>query len=119
MDHAGKPAIAADADDATPFAEGLAGMHRGDHWEYVDRTGKTLIKLPPEMTYGDSFSDGLAMIRKGELGKDGTRFCFVDHTGAVVIPCTFARGGTFHGGVAYLAGVLIDRTGKQLWPAPK
>ena len=115
MDKTGKPAIAAIYDDATPFSEGVAGVH-AERWKYVDRTGKTVFELDPAMTYGDSFSEGLAMIRKGELGKTGTTFCFVDHRGTIVIPCTLARGGTFDHGVAYVDGILIDRTGKKLWP---
>lgn len=115
IDKTGKPVVPAIYDDATVFSEGVAGVH-ADHWKYVDRTGKTVFELDPAMTYGDSFSEGLAMIRKGELGKTGTTFCFVDHRGTIAIPCTFARGGTFEGGVAYLDSVLIDHTGKKLWP---
>jgi hypothetical protein len=61
-------------------------------------------------------ADAAPAIRKGELGKTGTTFCFVDHRGTIVIPCTFARGGTFDHGVAYVDSVLIDHTGKKLWP---
>ena len=116
MDHAGKPVIPASYDDATVFSEGVAGVRAGDHWEYVDRTGKTVIELDPNVDYAESFSDGLAMIRRGSPGKKGTTYTFVDHKGTT-FGFEYERGASFEHGVAFIADKLIDKTGKQLWPA--
>jgi WG containing repeat len=115
MDHAGKPAIPAIYDDATVFSEGVAGVRAGDHWEYVDRAGKTAIKLAPTVDYAESFSEGLAMIRRGPPGKNGTTYTFVDHKGTT-FGFEYARGASFEHGVAYINDTLIDKTGRTLWP---
>jgi hypothetical protein len=71
---------------------------------YIDRAGKTVIKLPEEVGDAGPFSEGVARIQvKGysNVGMVG----YIDRTGKMIVPPKFARAGDFHSG---LARVVLD-----------
>ena len=65
----------------TEFSEGLAWVfdRESQRYGYIDKTGKLVIKLEQNWN-GDSFSEGLALVRMG-----GNKLGFIDKTGKLVI----------------------------------
>ena len=65
----------------TEFSEGLAWVwdRESQRYGYIDKTGKLVIKLEQNWN-GDSFSEGLALVRMG-----GKKLGFIDKTGKLVI----------------------------------
>lgn len=58
------------------FSEGLAAVHRGGKWGYVDKTGKFVIR--PQFDGAFTFSGGLALVIVGN------RVGYIDKTGKYV-----------------------------------
>jgi hypothetical protein len=137
IDHTGKAVIRPQFKKAFRFSEGLAavrisgkfepplGMFTGDdevehaRWEYVDKGGRTRIRL--EAGYMGNFSEGLANF--GIVKPDGYLYCgFMDRRGKPVIPATFGGCEGFSEGFALvlLEGKwhFIDRTGQIVLSPP-
>ena len=107
-----------------PFSEGLAAVTHGIESEfstgYVDREGKEIIRFPRGLAKAGRFSDGLAAIRERGSNTAG-KMGYIDTTGAIVIPATFAHADDFHGGLAAVIFdgqcYVADEEGKA-WKAP-
>jgi tetratricopeptide (TPR) repeat protein len=103
------------------FSEGLAMVVKDDKYGFVDATGKEVV--PCIYDYADSFSEGVAWVRKGdnETGKWG----FIDATGKEVVPCIYEyTNGVYayrfsEGLTAVIKGHkrgYVDATGKEVVP---
>jgi hypothetical protein len=72
-------------------------------WGYIDRTGSVVI--PFQFDEAQNFSDGLALVSKGDfkyfIKRDGTR----------AIPGTFARAASFSEGLAAVRINISDKVG--------
>ena len=111
---------------ATSFSEGLAGVEKGTlaspEGFYIDKSGKTVIRLDPSVTVSGCFKEGLASVRTiRNSGEDALGFVgFVDKEGRVVIDPVFEQAGRFSEGLApvKLNGKwgYIDRKGKVVIP---
>jgi hypothetical protein len=100
----------------------LFPVNRPGESGYVDKTGKLVLRLPPDH-HGGPFSEGRARVRN-QMGHG-----FIDATGAFVIPPIYAMAHDFHEGAAVVErGVpgsqqgrqpaVIDRSGKVLFSIP-
>lgn len=98
------------------FSEGLARVKKDGKLGFVDETGS--IVVPIEYDWVENFSEGLAVVRKGEwsTGKWG----FIDKTGNVVIPIEYDQVGNFNEGLAAVRKNgkygFIDKTGSVVIP---
>lgn len=82
------------------FREGLAGLHRGKKWSFIDMTGNEVIQCNCDWLQG-YFSEGLAMFNRNK--KCG----YIDKKGNEVIPCVYDYAKEFSEGLA-----LVQRNGK-------
>ncbi|MDR3614665.1 MAG: WG repeat-containing protein [Candidatus Obscuribacterales bacterium] len=139
VDKQGKFVIAKQYNHASDFSEGLSAVLKDNHWKFIDRTGKTVITLPEDCSFANSFSEGLASVALGGENKvppylcarKGAKWGFVDKTGKLVITPTFYVDGAsghdvpmnrpqFKEGLAHVAVGdelqhkygFIDKTGK-------
>jgi hypothetical protein len=121
IDTKGNEVVPCKYDDIGEFSEGLAAVKEGDKWRYVDKTGKTILKLDKKYQTVNEFSEGLA-----HVGYD-----FIDKTGKVVISLTDKDGSfiyhgarAFHNGRAAVTTSIvhkgewgfIDSTGTEVIP---
>ncbi len=96
------------------FREGLCQTKIGRRWAYVDRSGAEVLVLPPDTTYADEFSEGIAKVQAGPA----TRYVLRD--GRPAFEGTFKDGGRFRGGLAsvqFLNGGsgYVDREGRVVY----
>ena len=113
-------------DRAENFSEGLAVVGVFDSWTtlgytpwplfkwgYIDKTGKEVI--PCKYDVASTFSEGLAAVRIGAIGKSG-QWGFIDKTGKEVIPFRYFLVEPFSEGLAavkpYNQWGFIDKTGQ-------
>jgi hypothetical protein len=124
------------------FSEGMAAVARTrdykdtdgvfkqeKKWGYVDKTGTVVI--PTQFDAAGEFSEGLANVQFGDIGRDKKVECgYVDHTGKVVFRGPYGGCGPFKGGLAAVmqwvttdpAGQpeerygYVDKTGKVVVP---
>jgi len=76
------------------FKEGLCAVVRDGRWEYVDRSGTTVIALPTDTKHADEFWGGLAKIQTPR------GWHYVQHDGSVAFPGTFRDADRFRNGLA-------------------
>ncbi|MCG2727021.1 MAG: WG repeat-containing protein [Elusimicrobia bacterium] len=76
------------------FKEGLARVNIGNHFGYIDKTGKYVIN--PQFDFAGQFSEGLANVVFG--GKAG----YIDKKGKYVINPQFDAASEFHDGLAQI-----------------
>jgi WG containing repeat len=88
---------------------------------FIDRTGKIIIKLPPNHYSFRGFSEGLAAIRMPHVSiAKEPGLGYIDRTGKIVIPPKFIdweglRGGeNFAEGLAAFVSPIPDRQGRYL-----
>lgn len=96
------------------FREGLCQTKIGKHWAYVDRSGKEVLVLPPDTTYADEFSEGIAKVQAGPAVR------YVLRDGRPAFKGTFKDGNRFRGGLApvqFLNGGsgYVDREGRIVY----
>lgn len=118
------------------FSEGVAPAKRGgtvitnfdysefgensspETWSYINKIGKTVIRLPKNVESAERFSEGLASV---EVNKgDGYLYNgYIDKTGKFIIQPTFGSADKFVDGIAriLLDGNFgyIDKTGRILF----
>jgi WG repeat protein len=107
-------------DSVTDFSEGLAavsGPRDEDPFNYIDHTGKVIIRTP--FLGARPFSEGLAQVHIEPEPKSARGYGFIDSTGQVVISPQFdAVGDKFSDGLvqALVKGKwgYIDQTGKMV-----
>lgn len=131
IDKTGKTVIPFEFVEISDFSEGMALACKGegegteDYREYcfIDKTGKTVIKLDDYTTKNDysgytcnvsKFSEGLACVEKDSLSG------YIDKTGQVVIPLEYETGNFFQEGLATVRKDgkfgFIDMKGKVIIP---
>jgi hypothetical protein len=71
--------IASGFADGQDFSEGLAAVHSGKSWQYIDTTGKVAIPGNEDWQMAEPFKNGLAYVRTMK-GKN----LYIDKTGKVV-----------------------------------
>lgn len=136
IDHSGRFVIPPKYSFIDQFSEGVAAVKQGgtvitnfdysdfgensspETWSYINRNGKTVIKLPKNVESAESFSEGLAPVevKKG----DGYLYNgYIDKTGKFVVQPTFGSADKFVDGIAriILNGNFgyIDKTGRILF----
>lgn len=133
IDRAGNVVIPIKYETATDFNEGWACVmdlqNYGYNTHYIDKSGKTVLKLPKNhLDFGSGFHEGLAAVyywnNQGDLAT-----AFIDKTGKKVLDfgtqyhhlSNFNQGIAFaqtlgEGGEEGFYDVIIDRTGKNLIP---
>ena len=102
VDRTGKMVIKPEFDATWGFSEGLAVVRNGAVYSLIDKKGK-VIKLDSEITFVESFSEGLARIRIGKYESEhhGDFFYgYIDKTGEVVIEPEFNDASEFSEGRA-------------------
>lgn len=103
IDETGRMAIPARFDAAFDFSEGLAYVEREGSGAFIDRRGRTTIKLPKKMSasldgFAYGFHEGRAAVQiNGDYG-------FVDRTGRLLCK-GYTRAASFSEG---LAAVAVD-----------
>jgi hypothetical protein len=96
------------------FREGLCQTMIAKRWAYVDRTGTERLVLPPDVTFADEFSEGLAKVQTAK----GAHFIRRDGTWA--FEGVFKTARRFRSGLAFVefrdggAG-YVDRTGRVVY----
>lgn len=116
FDRQGAKAFAVRCQDARDFRQGRAPVQFSDGlWGFVDKHGQTIVR--PEYQDADSFSEGLARVRKGGLNG------YIDLDGRLVLPFKYARSGRLRQGLIWYqcsTGIFnsayMDRSGKQVLP---
>ncbi len=78
-------------------------------WGYMNAQGEVIVE--PEYVEADTFSDGLALVRKSP-GADG-QYGYIDQNGNVVIPCSYYMAYPFHSGAALVS--LATHTDEDRW----
>ncbi len=114
MDSRGAWAIAAQFKRAGPFCEGRAAVQRADgRYVYIDRTGK---EVSDSYDDAEAFTEGRGLV---SIFKGGDKWLhgYVDLSGKLVIPATFAAARLFSEGRAAVRADngkwgYIDRDGK-------
>jgi WG repeat protein len=96
------------------FREGLCQTKVGRRWAYVDRSGAEVLVLPPDTTYADQFSEGIAKVQAGPAVR------YVLRDGRAAFEGTFKDGGRFRDGLAsvqFLNGGsgYVDREGRVVY----
>ena len=115
VDTSGKWIIPAQYDEANNFSCGLAQVKKGNAWQFIDRTGRTILKANSESV---DFSDDLA----GQLVFEPHRlYRYFDKNGKVSAEILDARsGGEFSKGYAPIEffegrkAIVIDRAGRTV-----
>ena len=137
IDHTGKFVIKPKYTFAAEFSEGLAVGKTGgnlitgemynddssdentpEKWMYIDKKGKTILKLADNTDSASNFSEGLAtveILKKDEILYNG----YIDKSGKFVIEPNFSGAEDFSDGVAKVitdGGFgFIDKTGKLIF----
>ena len=103
------------------FSEGLVVMQTpNERWGYLNKQGEIII--PFNYRYAADFSEGFAMVGKGD--SDNTKYGFIDKSGKTVIPFAYDGASEFSEGLATVMkddyytskyGV-IDKTGNIVVP---
>jgi hypothetical protein len=118
MDRTGKTVIEPQFDEVSRFSECVAAVQVKDQWEYIDKAGDVVIRLPQHgnqhVGSAEPFESGLASIRY-ERGRKSS-FVSINHSGQVVL-----RGvGDFNGGLAPVRSNekigFVDSSGKMVIP---
>ena len=122
IDPTGAEVIPLTWDRAGDFSEGMALVMKDRRVSYIDQNGNVVFTLPWENSFFGlsfySFSDGLALVYDPETKLYG----YVDHTGALAIPCEFFVAYPFSQGRALVrksrlnAYQLIDTAGQVVTP---
>lgn len=99
IDETGKVVITPQFDDARDFSEGLAYVSSKEFRGFIDRHGKTVIKLDSE---AKDFHEGLAAVK----GSGRTGWGYMDRSGRWVIKPQYRIADDFSEG---LAQVMVDR----------
>lgn len=117
IDYVGNVVIPLHLYKAWDFAEGLALVKTSDQggsYQFIDKKGKTVIRIHPEFQWISLFSEGIAALNIGyERG-------YIDKTGKVIVSPQFAKAGPFKEGLASVSynqvgGCgYIDSTGKWI-----
>lgn len=124
---------------AEDFHEGLAAVLVGGKWSYIDKTGKTVIALPDDVSHASYFRNGYAAIAVGGerwtgqffQPSHGSKWAFIDKNGNLVLGPTYEVNDSivfnlhFNEGVSPvlcpvkdgLAYGFIDYSGKLVIPA--
>jgi hypothetical protein len=113
IDTTGRQVIPFEFDNAREFSEGFAEVEVNDRWNFIDKSGRLLLKEWVDGT-AFGFSDGLAAVQKGDL------WGYVDTHGELVIPARFGYITPFNSGRAmvYLdnkigsKGRMINKAGR-------
>lgn len=117
IDKTGKE-LARGYDEIGEYREGLIPVRKGKNWSYLDKTGKEVIKIGKRYDWVEYFSEGYAMVRKGEEGKE--KYGFIDKKGKEVIGLKYDRVYDFSGKLAQAEKDgkwgLIDKKGKEVVP---
>lgn len=92
-------------DQAGPFSDGLAYVKINHHILFIDRTGRTAIRLNSDYTWAVGFHHGLCLVnymrRKAYINKTGKRVWTSPVAEIPLLPCqpaTKRRAGTEHDG---------------------
>ena len=101
MDQAGKLVIAARFVFARPFSEGLAAVYLDKQWQYIDRSGHTVLK--PKMfgartDFASEFKNGAALVglARHHVVKRG----LIDHSGRWLVKPNTNLNGELENGMA-------------------
>ncbi len=93
----------AEFDFATDFSEGLAAVRMGDHYAYLDRSGKIALSLDAALDGVSPFSEQRAVVRAADL------YGYIDQTGKIVVDPQFA------GANLYAQGMAVARDVRDAW----
>jgi hypothetical protein len=97
---------------ATDFSEGLAAVHEGDEWGYINKQGALVVPLQYESAA--PMSEGRGLVKK-----DG-KYGFVDSSGNLSIPTEYDNARSFSEGLAAVEREdkwgYIDREGSVAIP---
>ena len=122
IDPTGAEVIPLTWDRTGDFSEGLALVMKDHRGSYIDQNGNIVFTLPWKNSFFDlsfyNFSDGLALA----YDPDTKLYGYVDHTGALAIPCAFYEAHLFSRGRALVrkteesAYQMIDNAGQLVTP---
>ncbi|MDR1689046.1 MAG: WG repeat-containing protein [Clostridiales bacterium] len=111
------------------FSEGLAIVeieNRSNRTElgfgFIDNTGKEVVALGNHELVGRQFSEGLIEVGKYDPKKRHNVYGFMNKTGKIVIPMTYAYVSSFENGMAIVQQVgsisygVINKSGKVVIP---
>ncbi|MCD4823431.1 MAG: WG repeat-containing protein [Phycisphaerae bacterium] len=91
---------------------------------FIDKTGQLVIDT--KFLQGRSFSDGLAaVLTYTDTHPPQKKWGYIDHNGKIVIPPQFASATSFADGLATVRRnpadppIVIDKSGKTVWPNTK
>ncbi len=101
MDQAGNLVIAARFVFARPFNEGLAAVYLNKQWQYIDRTGRTVLRpkmLGKRTEFAFEFKDGAALV--GFARHEVVTRGLIDHTGRWIVKPGPHLGGELENGMA-------------------
>ena len=102
IDTTGVEVIPVTWDLAGSFSEGLAPVMKDGQISYIDTDGEIVFTLPWRADIGSlyyrSFSDGMALV----YDSDSRKYGYVDHAGALAIPCEWDEARPFSMGRAFV-----------------
>ena len=135
IDMNGKMVVKPDYSSITMFNEGVAGAIKIDDITYdqtyfiLDKKGKVLYTLPPEMQIASMLFNGLGTQTQREglivVQDDKTeKYGYIDHYGKVILPYLYNEAYGFSDGLALVKDdnnnrQYIDNTGKVIIDASK
>ncbi len=114
VDKTGKFIIPPSFKSAGPFSKGMAMViFEDDSQGFIDRNGKTLFKMPPNLTVCDEFHEGLACVCQSD--DVSPLFGFIDISGKLVIPCKFNDRSHFSCGLASVRVFTDSSKSDERW----
>jgi hypothetical protein len=126
IDSEGKPLSEERSDYAESFREGLAYVRSRSFHGYLDVSGRRAIKLPPEVEYARSFSNGMGCFTISAGGR--ARTGYIDRTGQFAVEPLEGDGSDFSEGLARFVRTadggrqvrdgFIDKVGRYVCELP-
>lgn len=113
-----------------PGENNVNNPERIGFWGFIDKTGKMVLPLGPEITQARGFSEGLAAVHIARVSRrtvggvveenhEAEHWGFIDKTGKIVLEFKMGEiAGDFHEKLAWVRdggdAVYVDKTGKKV-----
>lgn len=120
IDRTGRVVIPLQYQEAHPFSHGVASVKKGNRWQIIDHTGRTIALLDANYSPVYSYAEGLAPAAVGtDRYGNGGKWGYIDKTGRAMIT-DYGIAFGFSEGLAMVQvndkWGFIDHSGKLVIP---